>query len=173
MAFWNRDRLPAGRRPDLDRDERVARWALVGDVAVVATNRGLWLPGRPRLGWHEINKATWSGRELTVVAAEAIQERDGYQVVVDLPAISLLIDSPGDLPDEVRARVTGSVGPTQHYAGPDNGPGLRVAARRVAGRDGLTWTVRYDEGVDPDGPGVRVATDDLVAAARAGVLDKP
>ena len=54
-------KLPAELRPALDRDERVLAWAMAGDAAVVAvaTNRGLWLPGRDRLGWHEIHKVIW------------------------------------------------------------------------------------------------------------------
>lgn len=158
-------RLPTQRRPALERDERVVAWApLDEDRAVVATNRGLFLPGRSRLGWHEIHKATWSGRELAVVPAGVVEERAGYRVVEDLPAVTYPLPDPGDLPHQVRVRVTRSVAYTARYAVP--GGGLRLAARRVTGVNGLAWTVRYDPGTDRQSPAVRQATDELVAAAR-------
>ncbi|HET8658520.1 MAG TPA: hypothetical protein VFM55_05935 [Micromonosporaceae bacterium] len=156
--------MPAQHRPALDRDERVVAWAaLAGDRAVVATNRGLFLPGRPRLGWHEIHKATWSGQELTVVPAAVVEEREGYLVVADLPAVTCSLPEPGDLPHQVRTRVTRSVGYTARQAVP--GGFLRLVARRATGVDGLTWTVRYDPGTDGASAAVRQATDELVAAA--------
>lgn len=136
-----------------------------GGGVLVATNLGLWLPGRERLGWHDILKAVWSGRELTVTVAETVAERDGYQVVADRPVETYLLRDPGDLPHQVRARVTRSVAYTQQHAVP--GGSGRIAARRVAGADGLTWTVRYDPGTPVDADEVRVETDQLVAAARA------
>jgi hypothetical protein len=174
--FRRKPKLPADRRPALDRDERVLAWAEVagggpaGDAAdggvLVATNLGLWLPGRAhRLGWHDLHKAVWSGRELTVTPAERVAERDGYLVVRDRPAESYPLLEPGDVPEQVRARVTRSVGYTSHH--PLGAGGVRVAGRRVSGVDGLTWTVRYDEGTAVDEPAVIEATDRLVAAARS------
>lgn len=160
--FSRRPRLPAERRPALERDERVLAWAAAGEGTVVATTRGVWLPERGRLGWHEINKAVWSGRELAVTPAEVVDERDGYAVVTDAPVTTYLLVEPGDLPHQVRARVTRSVAYTAHHRFPDGG-GARVAARRVAGRDGLSWTVRFDPGTDPH----RVDVTPLVARARA------
>ncbi|WP_431925880.1 hypothetical protein [Micromonospora wenchangensis] len=137
-----------------------------GGGALVATNLGLWLPGRAeRLGWHDILKAVWSGRELTVTPAATAAERDGYLVVADGPAETYLLLDPGDLPHQVRARVTRSVAYTQQHQVP--GGSGRIAARRVAGADGLTWTVRYDPGTPVDADEVRAETDQLVAAARA------
>ncbi|GHJ06283.1 hypothetical protein TPA0907_06500 [Micromonospora humidisoli] len=137
-----------------------------GGGVLVATNLGLWLPGRgQRLGWHDILKAVWSGRELTVTPAATAAERDGYLVVADGPAETYLLLDPGDLPHQVRARVTRSVAYTQQHPVP--GGSGRIAARRVAGADGLTWTVRYDPGTPVDADEVRAETDQLVAAARA------
>ncbi|HZN77831.1 MAG TPA: hypothetical protein VFC00_39980 [Micromonosporaceae bacterium] len=166
--FRRKPRLPAERRPALDRDERVVAWAAVdrGDV-VVATDRGLFLPGRSRLGWHEIHKATWSGRALSVLPAEVVAEEPGYAVVEDLPAVTYTLLEPGDVPHQVRARVTKSVAYTSHHPVP--GGGLRVVARRVSGVDGLWWTVRFDPGTDRDRP----ETSALVAAARLDVGPKP
>jgi hypothetical protein len=168
MVWFRKPRLPAGKRPPLERDERVVAWAQTpaGD-AVVATNRGLFLPGRPaRLPWHEIHKAVWSGQELVVTPAETVERRDGYEIADDLPGEAHQLPEPWDLPKQVYARVTGSVAYTVHHAFPGGG-GVRVAARRVSGVDGLTWTVRYDPGTDRDSAAARQRTAELVAQARA------
>ena len=166
LGFLNRrPKLPAERRPALDSDERILAWAQAPDEqVVVATNRGLWLPGRARLGWHEIHKASWSGRELSVIAADVAEERDGYTVLVDQPVGSYLLREPGELPDQVRARVTRSVGYTSYHQVP--GGGVRIAARRVSGADGLRWTVRYDSGATVDAEATVQATGELVATAQ-------
>ncbi|MFC8619049.1 hypothetical protein ACFT9M_21890 [Micromonospora purpureochromogenes] len=168
--FSRKPKLPPAARPPLADDERVLAWAAAGngegDGVVVASNLGLWLPGRAhRLGWHDILKAVWSGRELTVTPAERVTERDGYQVVADCPAETYLLVDPGELPHQVRARVTRSVAYTAHHPVP--GGAGRVAARRVAGVDGLSWTVRFDPGTPADDEAVLAETDRLVAAARA------
>ncbi|MEO3744840.1 hypothetical protein [Plantactinospora sp. B5E13] len=153
----------------MDRDERVLDWARVGDGAesVVVTDRGLWLPGGVgRLGWHDIHKAVWSGRELSVTPAEPAGERVDYRVQADGQVRTYLLLDPGQVPHQVRTRVTRSVAYTTHHRLPDGG-GVRVVARRVPGVDGLTWTVRYDPGTSTEDPAVVEATDQLVAAARA------
>ncbi|MER7165218.1 hypothetical protein ABT336_03955 [Micromonospora sp. NPDC000207] len=167
--FRRKPKLPAADRPPLATDERVLAWAATGEGTgggvVVATNLGLWLPGREgRMGWHEILKAAWSGRELRITAADRVGERDGYLVVADLPIQRFLLLSPGELPHQVRARVTKSVAYTEHHALP--GGAGRIAARRVPGVDGLTWTVRFDPGTPGDDEAVLAETDRLVAAAR-------
>jgi hypothetical protein len=168
VFFRRRPKLPADRRPALAVDERVLAWATVaGDQVVVATNRGLWLPGRDLLGWHEIHKAAWSGRELRVTPAEPAGERDGYEVVADAPEVTLFLLDPGELPHQVRARVTRSVAYSVHHPLAQGGAGVRVVARRVAGVDGLSWAVRYDAGVPADAPAVVERTGELVAQAQA------
>lgn len=163
--FGRKPRLPAALRPALEADERVLAWAAVDDArAVVATNRGLWLPDRGRLGWHEIHKAAWSGRELRITPAEVAEERDGYFVLVDAPVVAFLLLEPGELPDQVRTRVTRSVAYTQHHPLPAGG--VRVVGRRVSGRDGLSWAVRYDSGTPVEQPPVVQVTGELVDAAR-------
>lgn len=167
--FRRRPRLPAAARPPLERDERVLAWAAAGngegDGVLVATNLGLWLPGRgQRFGWHDVVKAAWSGRELTVTLGERVAEHDGWLVVADLPAETYVLVHPGDLPHQVRARVTKSVAYTQHHALP--GGAGRVVGRRVPGVDGLTWMVRFDPGTPADDPEVLAEADRLVAAAR-------
>lgn len=167
--FQRRGRLPAEHRPPLERDERMLAWAEVADGGgvVVVSNLGLWLPGRGhRLGWHEIHKVVWSGRELAVTPAELIDERGDYRVVADCPVETYLVLDPGDVPEQVRSRVTRSVVHTTHHVLPAGG--VRVVARRVPGVDGLTWTVRYDPGTARDDPKVVAETALLVAHARSG-----
>ncbi len=162
-----RPSLPSALKPPLVAGERVVAWSLVTDEqAVVATNYGLWLPSAPgkRLGWHEVHKAAWSGRELRITPAEQAEERDGYTVLVDGPILAFLLLDPGDLPDQVRTRVTKSVAYTTHHALPTGG--VRVVGRRVAGQDGLSWAVRYDSGTPVTQTGVIEFTNDRVAAAQ-------
>jgi hypothetical protein len=160
-----RPKLPVTLRPALEPEERVLAWAAVSDEqVVVATNRGLWLPERGRLGWHEIHKAAWSGRELRVTPAEVAEERPGYSVLIDAPVLSYLLLEPGEVPDQVRARVTRSVAYTMHHAMPVGG--VRVVGRRISGRDGLSWAVRYDSGTPVDLEQVVRVTDELVEQAR-------
>jgi hypothetical protein len=170
QRFLGRHRsLPPGLRPNLEPGERVVAWAPVPPAAaVVATDRGVHLPGRAgRLGWHDIHRAAWTGRELVVTPATLVEVRDRYLVVADALAVSVALPDPGGVPDEVRTRVTRSVSFSSHHRVP--GGGARVVARRTPGADGLTWAVRYDDGTDPHGPGVAEATgrlvDMLVAAA--------
>lgn len=166
--FGRRPKLPAGLRPELDRDERVLAWAAVGtgdaEAALVATNRGLWVPERGRLGWHEIHKVAWSGRELRVIPAEVAEVREHYAVLVDEPPVLFLLLEPGELPDQVRTRVTRSVAYTSHHPMPQGG--VRVVGRRVSGVDGLSWAVRYDAGTPVDAEPVINLTDELVLAAQ-------
>ena len=167
--FRRRPSLPAGSRPPLEGDERIVAWCPVGESAdevVVVTSHGLWLPSAvERLGWHEIHKVAWSGRELRITPAEPAGERDGYTVLVDGPARSFLLLEPGEVPDQVRARVTRSVAWTTHHPLPEGA--VRVVGRRVSGRNGLSWAVRYDAGTPSERPEIAEATDELVSAARA------
>ncbi|WBB95362.1 hypothetical protein O7543_28940 [Solwaraspora sp. WMMA2080] len=170
--FRRSARLPADQRPPLDRDERLLAWSGTATGTLVVTNRGLWLPGRDtRLGWHQVHKAVWSGERLVVTPAETVSEHDGYTVVADGPAISLDLSDPGDVPDQVRTRVTRSVGYSMHHQ--LDGGGARVVGRRVSGIDGLSWTVRYDASVDTDADWLPDRTAELVAAARASVEQQP
>lgn len=161
-----RPKLPAGLRPALGPDERVLAWAAVEpEQAIVATNHGLWLPDGKLLGWHEIHKAAWSGRELRITPAEVAEQRSAYTVLVDGPIMVFLLLEPGELPDQVRTRVTRSVAYTSHHAMPAGG--VRVVGRRVPGQNGLSWAVRYDSGTPVALPAVVELTDELVTSAQS------
>jgi hypothetical protein len=169
ILFWRKPKLPAARRPPLERDERVLAWALTArDQVVVATNRGLWLPGADgvpgRLGWDQVHKAAWSGRELVIIPGEVVATLDGYLVTADAPQVVHSLPDPGDVPVQIRTRVTKSVGYTREHPLPGRGS-ARVVARRRPGVDGLYWTVRLEGGADVDDPVVREVTGELVSAA--------
>jgi hypothetical protein len=162
MVRLFRRRLPGRLRPRVARDERIVAWACTSDgAALVATNLGLWLPGRSdRLGWQQIHKASWEQPVLRVVPAQRLGDGDGYEIVADGPDVSYILAEPAALPAVVRQRVTRSVAYTRHDSLP--GGGARVVARRTPGRNGVTWHVRYDDGTDPDDPAVVQATQELV-----------
>ena len=165
---------PANARPALERNERVLAWARTAadpNQAVVVTTLGLWLPGRPeRLGWHQIHRATWSGSRLTVVPSRPIgdgvgSEGSAYTVMADDTAVDVMLSDPEDVPATVRQRVTRSVAYTAHHPLPVGG--VRVVARRVAGVNGVTWHVRYDDGTDAFDPDVVAVTAELIGQAAA------
>jgi hypothetical protein len=168
-----RPALPAGLKPQLAPEERVLAWCLAGEGpgALVVTNHGLWIPGAERLGWHEIHKVAWSGREMRVIPAVVESVRDGYAVLVDGPAVTFLLLEPGEVPDQVRTRVTKSVGYTTHHELPAGA--VRVVGRRVSGQNGLSWAVRYDAGTPVEQDEVVEATDALVDAAQKSVAPPP
>jgi hypothetical protein len=168
-VWFRKPKLPASKTPALENGERVVAWTPQGADAVVVTNRGLWIPGHPRMRWHEIHKATWRDGTLTLVpAAVAAAPGDGYQVVDDTSPVSITLPLPGDVPKRVRERVTGSVAYTSHHPLPGGGA-ARVVGRRISGRDGLAWSVRFEGGPDRDDPAVRSVTAELVAAAKASI----
>ncbi|BCJ29354.1 hypothetical protein [Actinocatenispora sera] len=166
LARIRRSRLPVEAKRPFAASEHLVAWAPVGnghatggsagDGYLVATNRGLWLPGRDeRLGWHEIHKATWSGRELVVTPARLVRSAGEApdapaDVFTDDEPVSYRIGDPGELPYQVRVRVTKSVAFSTHHELPNGG--VRVVARRIPGVDGLHWALRYDEGTVLIGP---------------------
>lgn len=169
--MFGRRKLPAALTPRLERDERVLAWGGLADGrVVVATNRGLWLPDvAGRVGWHRVHKATWNGDVLTVVGSSVTSpDRPDFAVAIDTEAISFTLVDPGDLPKRVRERVSASVAYSSRHQLPGGGA-VRVVARRVSGRDGLSWSVRYEGCVEADDPAVLAATAELVAAARQSV----
>jgi hypothetical protein len=179
MVFGRRRKPPAKLRPALERNERVLAWAPKADdasLAVVVTSLGLWLPGRPRLGWHQIHKATWSGSRLTVVPSVAVgdgvgEDGSAYTVMADDAPVEITLTDPGSVPMSVRQRVTKSVAYTAHYPLPVGG--VRVVARRVAGVDGVSWHVRYDDGTNITDPDVIAMTAEIVAEAAEPMRPEP
>lgn len=162
MRLFGRRRVPevvSGVR--LEPGERRSAWGLtVSGEPVVATDRGLRLPGAPRLDWHDVEKATWSRPVLTVVRVAEIAGAGERRTVQ--------LEQEGMLPDAVRSAVTGSVGWSTHYRLRPRG-GVRVVGRRRPGQDLLDWQLVYDAGTDPADPLVRVQAEELLLNARRTV----
>jgi len=150
---------------DLERDERVLAWGATDDgEPMLATQLGLWAPmpdGRRRIGWHEINKAAWKEGLLTVTEAVHVES----DVVEDAAPCRWSIAEPGKLPVIIRKRVEGSVAFTEHHS--VGAVGVRVVARRVPGRNGLSWWVRYDRPGDHERPDVPAKVEALLTEAQA------
>src|SRR5262249_29932078 len=117
------------------------------DDGVVPTNLGLFLPGRPRLRWHEIHKSTWSDGVLRIVPAAVEASEPGsesasdYAVVADGMPVTVGLQAPGDVPKRVRERVTASVAYTSRHSLPGGGA-ARVVGRQGSRRARLSWLVR-------------------------------
>jgi hypothetical protein len=165
------DRLRGTRPPSaalswLEPGERVTAWGRTPDgSALLATPLGLWCAGE-RLGWHEVHKARWDAGVLTVVPS--VEASPGVRE--DAPPRRYPIVEANGLPEEVRARVTRSVAYSTHHRLGEGG--VRIVARRVPGRDGLSWAVRYDPGTSRDAESDRRVAE-LLDAARAETAPPP
>jgi hypothetical protein len=161
LERFRRARPPVEALGALEPGERVTAWGRTGgDEVLLATPLGLWVPDSGRLGWHEIHKARWDSGVLTLVLG--VESEPGVRE--DAPPRRYVLAEPGNLPAEIRTRVTRSVAFTAHH--PLESGGVRIVARRVPGRDGLDWVVRYDAGTVRGAGDERVVAE-LVAAARA------
>lgn len=146
MSFWkrlvkSRPPVPDSAKRFLERDERELAWAqaVTGQV-LVATQRGLHVVGERAhrlVGWHEITKASWGERKLTVIEAEP---GEGSEIVDQRPW-QLEFDEPGGIPVVLRQRVESSVVVTVHRP---TASGVRLIGRKVPGQDGLQWQYRLD-----------------------------
>lgn len=162
LGLLRRDRPPPEAVAGLDPGDRVVSWATADDGPVVATRRGLRLPGRRLVPWHRIDKAIWRDRILAVTEAVDV----GPDVMEAAPAVALRLTEPRDLPAAVRTRVTQSVAYSSHHLMPGMG-GVRVVARRIPDEDGLHWSLRYDPGTDHADADVRAAAAELLTQVRA------
>jgi hypothetical protein len=145
----------------LDRDDRLLAWATTADGVVVASRAGLRLPDSRVLPWHRIDKAVWRDAALTLTESGEVAPG----IAEALPPLVVPLAEPRDLPSVVRSRVTRSVAFTSYDRLP-GGRGVRVVARRVAGQDGLDWSLRFDDPNDRHDPGALAAAEQLLAAAR-------
>jgi hypothetical protein len=167
LGRFRRGRPPAEALARVDPDERVTAWGrtAAGEV-LVATPRGLWLDESQRIGWHEIHKARWDDGVLTLIVG--VEVAPGVRE--DAPPRQFTVAEPLALPAEVRTRVTRSVAYSTHHR--LGSGGVRLIARRVPGRDGLEWAVRYDPGTAP-GPAEEQQVAELLAAARQAAAPSP
>jgi hypothetical protein len=121
----------------------VVSFADVAGGVVVATPRGIWWPfpdGTRRIGWEVVDKAVWHEGWLTVTEADVVDEI----LLVDRRPVSVEVVAPRDLPPTVRKRVESSVVRSEIHPVP--GGAARFVARRIPGRDGVTWWARLERG---------------------------
>jgi hypothetical protein len=167
MIFRRRGRAPASLVALLARDERIVSFASSDDGVVAASNRGLWVPSYRRIGWELVDKAAWNAGVLTVTEAELVDDL----LLRDQPPVRLRLTEPRDLPPTVRRRVEASV--VRSEVLPIGGGAARFVARRVPGRDGVSWWARLESGT-PDSASVRASVrarrDELVAGWSADQL---
>lgn len=162
MALFKRaeGRAPAAVRAVIGK-ERLLAWAIAADGAVLAAvPSGLWGPfaegTEPELvPWWRISKATWRDDVLTVTAADVDEV-----LILDRPARSIRLVDAGAIPPVVRKRVEGSIRTTERVSLPTGE--VRVVARTVAGKDGLTWLARLEPGTH-DTPDLRAELVGLIA----------
>lgn len=170
MSIWPRRRpaLPAYARAWLSPEERVLTFASTsGGDLVVATPRGLWITDRRQapaatsddadgvsaaehpagtlLSWEFIVTAKWSGNSLSVVSAE----QAAPQIMRRLPARTLALPEPADLPRVVRQRIERSVA-ASHRRPLRSGGSVLLVGRRVSGSNGLLWYAVFDREADVD-----------------------
>lgn len=158
----------------LEADELVVATAEVaGGGQVVATSRGLWLPGPgggpERLSWHLISKASWEGGALGVIPAREIDAVAGAVLIVDEPVRRVRLTEPGRVPETVHRRVTGSIKTRHHRDLP--GGGAWFVQRTVAGRDGIVLQVRADPGTDAEA--VRRVAGEVARRLRLSAEPRP
>ena len=140
-----------------------------GDAGTSGSGPEPAMGGVRRIGWHEINKATWQTGMLTVVVAERIEVVGcldarsagaplgvdvrsgcaplGVEIIADGPPRRLRLPDPGKVPQTVQARVEGSIRTRARRILP--GGGTWVVHRRVVGQDGVLLQVRPDPDTDP------------------------
>lgn len=160
MIFRRRERPPDDLVALLDRDERIVSWADTDAGVVAASNRGLWVPAYRRIGWELVDKAVWRDGVLTVTEAELVDDL----LLRDLPSMHLRLTVPRDLPPTVRRRVEASV--VRSEVLPVAGGAARFVARRIPGRDGVSWWARLEPGTrdtDHVRTSVRSRRDQLLA----------
>lgn len=147
-------RLPAGVRASLtfERGERVLTFARVDDRYVVATNLALHLSDGTRVPYEHVDRASWDEdglRVLTIDGAWHIER----------------ITEPRSLPETVRERVNATIVVNKHVGLPGRG-GVRLVARRPPGGEVLGWTFVFDEGLDPEDPGLRAQAEQALEGVR-------
>lgn len=133
--------VPTSARRYLEPDERPLAWAqaVTGQV-LVATPRGLHVVGDQAhrlVAWHQISKATWGERWLTVTESRVVR---GPQITDERPW-RLQFDEPGGVPPVLRRRVESAVVVSERHP---VGGGVLIVGRKVAGQDGLLWQYRLD-----------------------------
>jgi hypothetical protein len=162
---WKRDELDSGvrERLDLRPRERVLAWADDGvGRPVVATETALHLqrvpPEYSRLGWEQIERASYEAGMLTVVLGDALGGS----------TLRVPVGSERQLPVVVRDRITASV-VVDRFVALSGDAGVRIVGRRGAD-GGVTWREELDPALVTDTAAVAASQEALVEV-RAEVGD--
>ncbi|MEU7897644.1 hypothetical protein AB0B45_32895 [Nonomuraea sp. NPDC049152] len=152
MSFFRR--LPSDVRKSLatTTGERVLTFAQADEGYVVATDLALFLPDGERVPWETVEQAGWDEDGLNLTTS------DGRR-------LSARIAEPHRLPEAVRERVNSTIVVNKYVQLPGRG-GVRLVARRTPGADAFTWTFHFDEGLDPDDPGLRAQAEQALEGLR-------
>ena len=147
--------------------ERVLASAAADDGSVLAGTRDAFYVASGeetrRVPWEKVEAADWDRDTDTFRLSEV--GTWGEQ----RPVHTAVLADPGRLLELVRERVTASV-VLQRHVSIDGRRGLRVIARRApAGIGGVHWIYEYDEGVDPDEPGVQAMARETLESMRREV----
>lgn len=144
---------PAGSIGELEVGEEVLAVAPVRTGHLVATRLGVWVPGPGgeaplRVRWELVSKATWDGETLELTVSEETGTAGAAVLLADVLVRSYALTEPGNLPQVVNRRVSGSVRSAHRKELP--GGGAWFVQRSVPGRDGVVLQVRVDPGTDVD-----------------------
>jgi hypothetical protein len=144
-------RLPPG--VEIEPRDRALTHAAADDGGhLVATDNALYLPGGARVPWYLIDRGEWDESGLRVLTTDGARH-------------TVAVKEPGRLPEVVRERVTSSILISRHVKLPGRG-GVRLVARRVPGQDHPAWELLFDEGLDPDDPGLRALAEQALESLR-------
>ncbi|MDP2013210.1 MAG: hypothetical protein Q8L05_03190 [Actinomycetota bacterium] len=157
-----RSRLPKSARQSagVPVSERVIAWAPEQrdpHQFVIATNTGIYAKGSS-IPWASIIRAQWNEPFLELIT----EQPGGSSQRLRIP-----LDEPGNLPAAVYTQVTANVIVSERLT-LANGSQCLAAARRQAG-DEITWTVVFDEGVDPTDPENRAQADFALTELRSAL----
>lgn len=147
-------RLPPEVRKGLATEpgERVLTFTEGPDGHVVATDLALYLGDGTRLPWQLIDRATWDEDLLRLTTTDG---------VLHLARVT----EPRRLPEAVRERVNSTIVVNKYVRLPGRG-GVRLVARRAPGSDDFGWTLVFDEGLDPEDPGLLAQAEQALEGLR-------
>jgi len=141
-------------------NERVIAWApdqRDPELFVIATNEAIYAKGSA-IAWVDIIRAQWNEPFLELTTEQA----GGRSQRLRIP-----LAEPGLLPAAVRTQVTANVVVSETLI-LANGSQCLAAARRQPG-DEISWTVVFDEGVDPADPENRAQADFALSELRSAL----
>jgi hypothetical protein len=161
VPLFRRAPRPPQAARELVGDERVVTWSSTAEGSfLVATPSGLWGPfaaarAMELVPWWRISKAVWRDDVLTVTASDVDD-----LVITDRPPLPVRLVEANAMPSVVRKRVEGSIRKTERVSLPSGE--VRVVARTVPGKDGLTWRARLEPGTR-DTDALRAELEQLIA----------